>query len=72
MFLLDQRMAKKMKIEVVDSNVTELWARSNEREAAEHLKAVQHEEKQHQEEMNHLQAQVDFALLEENELEINR
>ena len=58
----------------MDSNVTELRARSNEREAAENLKAVKHEEKQHQEEMNHLEAQVDFAFLDENEneLEINR
>ena len=66
--MLDQQMARKMKIEGVNSNVTEFWARSNEREAAEHLKAVQHEEKQHQEEVNHLEAQVDFALLVKNKL----
>ena len=57
-----------MKIEGVDSNVTELWAPSNEGEAAEHLKAIQHEEKQHQEEMNHLEAQIDFALLVKKKL----
>ena len=58
-----------MRIDKVDSKVTKLWERSEERDAAEVLRAVQHEEKKKQDLTNHNKAQQEFALLDANDNE---
>ena len=69
MFLLDQRRSRKMRIDKVDPKVTKLWERSEERDAAEVLRAVQYEEKKKQDLANHNKAQQEFALLDANDNE---
>ena len=54
-----------MRIDKVDSKVTKLWERSEERENTEVLRAVQHEEKKKQELINNNKAQQEFALLDD-------
>ena len=65
MFLLDQRRSRSMRIDKVDAKVTKLWERSEERENAEVLRAVQHEEKKKQDLINNNKAQQEFALLDD-------